>query len=819
MSKVYEIAFKMGGQISGTFTKAMKGAEHSLGGLQKQISHLNKEQKDIGSLKDLQMSVGKLSREFTQAQATAQRLGRELASTTNPTKKQTAEFEQARKASVKLKTKLAEQRQELKELRTTLNASGQSYRDLTARQKELARSAEKAQQAQASLQKTMLAQQKNTQKRDNLRGQLFDAAGLAFALAAPIKMAAQFEQSMANVGAVANATDQEMAQLTATARQLGSTTNWSASQAAEGMKFLAQAGFDTQQTMKAMPGMLDLASAGAIDLGQAADIASNILSGFKLNAGEMARVGDVMTNTFTSSNTNLSMLGETMKYVAPIASSASVPLEQVAAMAGKLGDAGVQGSEAGTALRAVIARLSAPSKTAAKALDELGISTKDAEGNLRDVPTVLAEIQKATQGMGSAARLEYTKTIFETEAMSAATILMEQSASGALQKYEESLYKAGSATEVARKQNETAMGAMRRLSSAAESIAITMGNVLLPTLADGAQKFANVIGVVDGLSKQFPLLTKIVITGTAALIALKVATIAGGFAFTYVKGVWLGAVAILKTLRAAYLLSTGATIAATNATKSAIVVSKAFTAAQWLFNAALAANPIGLVIVAITALIAAGVALYRNWDKVTAGFGKMWGNIKSWTTQGIQWLSNVFMNFHPLGFLINNFGAIDKWLSNFSLYNSGKKIISTLASGIMSKAQDLINSVKGIFAKVREYMPFSDAKVGPFSDLTKSGAAIMSTLAEGANGEQSLQQAMAGQMQSSRGGLLQSAENAAGGAGGGSIVVHLQQNISIPGGDNAAIREQAAAGAREGVEGFESKLNELMNRRRRLSYG
>ena len=819
MSKVYEIAFKMGGQISGTFTKAMKGAENSLGGLQKQVSQLNKEQKDIGKLQDLQMSVGKLSREFSQAQNTAQRLGQELSNTVNPTKKQKTEFDQARKAASKLKSRLSEQRQELHQLRGTLDASGQSYRELTERQKQLARSAQKAQEAQQSLQKTMLAQQQNVQKRDNLRGQLFDAAGLAFALAAPVKVAAQFEQSMANVGAVANATDEEMAQLTSTARQLGSSTSWSASQAAEGMKFLAQAGFDTKQTMQAMPGMLDLASAGAIDLGQAADIASNILSGFKLDAAEMARIGDVMTNTFTSSNTNLSMLGETMKYVAPIAASASVPVEQVAAMAGKLGDAGIQGSNAGTALRAVISRLSAPSGAAAKALDELGISTKDAEGNLRDVPSVLAEIQSATQGMGSAARLEYTKTIFETEAMSAATILMEQSSTGALQKYQESLYKTGSATEVARKQNETAMGAMRKLSSAAESIAITIGAALLPALVSGAEWLQKVTAKLDGLAKQFPNVTKYVVLGTAALIALKVATIAGGFAFTYVKGVWLTGIAVLKTLRAAYLLSTGATIASTNATKAAIIVSKAFTAAQWLFNAALSANPIGLVIVAITALIAAGVALYRNWDTVTAFFGKMWENIKAWTSKGIQWLTSAFMNFSPLGILIGSFGKIDSWLSNFSLYNSGKKIIQTLSSGIMSKAKDLIDSVKGVFSKVRDYLPFSDAKVGPFSDLTKSGAAIMSTLAEGAGREQSLQQSMSGNMQSSRNGLLQNAESAAGGMGGGSIVVHLSQNISVPGGDNAAVRDQAAAGAREGVEGFESKLNELMNRRRRLSYG
>lgn len=819
MSKVYEIAFKMGGQISGTFTKAMKGAEHSLGGLQKQVNQLNKEQKDIGSLKDLQMSVGKLSREFTQAQATAQRLGRELSNTANPTKKQKTEFDQARKASVKLKAKLAEQRQELKELRTTLNASGQSYRDLTARQKELARSAEKAQQAQSSLQKTMLSQQQNVQKRDSLRGQMFDAAALAVALAAPVRVAAQFEQQMAKVGAVSKASDKDLAQLTKTARELGATTNWSASQAAEGMEFLSMAGFDTQQTIKAMPGMLDLASAGAIDLAQAADIASNVLSGFKLEAADMGRVSDVLTNTFTSSNTNLSMLGETMKYVAPIAAATNTSIEETAAMAGLLGNNGIQASQAGTSLRQMISRLAGPMEKGRIALEELGVSTKDAGGNLRPVTDILRDMDAAMKDMGTAAKTETVKAVFGMESAAAATILLGEAGSGSLQEYTQKLYETGSATRVATKQNETAMGAMRRLSSATESIAITIGNALLPTLADAAQKFANIIGVVDGISQQFPTLTKLVVGGTAALIALKVATIAGGFAFTYIKGVWLAGVAVLKTMRVAYMLTTGATIASTNATKAAIVISKAMTAAQWLFNAALTANPIGLIVAAIAGLIAAGVALYKNWDTVVAFFIKMWENIKVWASQGIQWLTNAFMKFHPLGILAGAFGKINDWLSQFSLYNSGRKIIQTLASGIMSKAKALISTVKGVFSQVRDYLPFSDAKIGPFSDLTKSGAAIMSTLAEGAGGDQSLQQSMSGQMQSGRNGLLQSAENVASESASGSIVVHLSQNISVPGGDGASVREQAAAGAREGIEGFEVKLNELVNRRRRLSYG
>ncbi|MEO1951402.1 phage tail tape measure protein, partial [Thioclava sp.] len=152
-----------------------------------------------------------------------------------------------------------------------------------------------------------------------LVGEAAALAGTGYAMVRMLKPAVDFEASMAKVGAVSRASDNDLDRLTATARTLGRETPWSASQAAEGMQYLAMAGFDVNQTIEAMPGMLNLASAGATDLGTASDIASNILTGFNLKADQMNRLGDVMVNTFTSSNTTVGSLGETMKYVAPAA--------------------------------------------------------------------------------------------------------------------------------------------------------------------------------------------------------------------------------------------------------------------------------------------------------------------------------------------------------------------------------------------------------------------------------------------------------------------------------------------------------------------
>jgi TP901 family phage tail tape measure protein len=824
MSRTYELSFKLGAQMAGNFAKTMTSASGTLSTLNSKIADINKQSSSLKSLTDLRGKVAETSRAYIQASQNVAKLGRELSETESPTKEQIRNFEKAKKEVSQTKDRLNSQRESLRRLNTEMGTSSTSTKELTKRQSQLAAASEKAKAAQMSLNKTMAAQEENMSKRSEMRGQLFDAAGLAVALAAPVKIAAQFEQSMAKVGAVSGATDAQIAKLTATARDLGATTAWSASQAAEGMQFLSMAGFNTQQTIAAMPGMLNLASAGATDLGSAADIASNILTGFNLKAEEMGRLGDVMVNTFTTSNTNLSMLGETMKYVAPVAASTGVSLEQAAAMAAKLGDAGIQGSNAGTALRTVISRLSAPTSAASQALNKLGIETQDANGNLRDVPTILSEMNQSMASLGTAARAEMTSTIFGLEAASGATVLLGQAGSGALQQYTDTLYKTGSASRVAAKQNDNAMGAIKRLSSAAESIAITMGNVLLPTLARGAEYVASLVGVVDKLAQQFPVVTTVIVGATAAMIAMRVATIAGGYAFTFVRGAVLQVTKVIQMGRTAWLLYTGAMAASNTTSKAAIVVSKAMTAAQWLFNAALRANPIGLVITAITALIAAGVALYKNWDTVSAYAQKAWGAMKSFGLSALNGLKNAFINFTPIGWLMQAFGAAEGWLSNFSLYDSGKKILQTLGQGILSAAGSVIGSVKSVFNRVREYLPFSDAKVGPFSELTKSGSAIMGTLAEGVNSNQDLESSMNSQMAnagaSGIGGFSRSASSSQSSMQSGSneSISLTIENINIGDAGNKS-ESQIRKAVSDGGKDIVKQIQEAQSRQRRLSYG
>ena len=368
---------------------------------------------------------------------------------------------------------------------------------------------------------------RNERALDRARGGMVDSVAgfyaLKAALGAPLNAAIGFEAAMSKVGAVSRASDDQLAAMTSTARELGAKTAWSASQAAQGMEFLSMAGFGVNEVIAAMPGMLDLASASGADLGRTADIASNILSGFGIEAAEMGRVGDVLTNTFTSSNTNLEMLGNTMAYVAPVAAAAGASIETAAAMAGKLGDAGIQGSQAGTALRAMFTRLSAPPKKAADAIERLGIQTKDASGNLRDVPTILAEMNVAMEGMGTAAKTETLAHVFGMEAASAATVLLGQAGTGALQEYTKSLYEMGSASRVAAKMNDNTQGALKRLSSAFESMSISIGNALIPGFTALIEKIIPVIGWIDKFSEANPALASTIVQVVTGLVGFKIA--------------------------------------------------------------------------------------------------------------------------------------------------------------------------------------------------------------------------------------------------------------------------------------------------------
>lgn len=468
------------------------------------------------------------------------------------------------------------------------------------------------------------------------------AAALAPAIGA-VKIAMGFEDAMARVKAISGATGKDFAMLTTTARELGSKTVFSATEAAQGMSFLAMAGYKTNQIIAAMPGLLDTAAAGGMELAETSDIVSNILTSFGMTADDTGKVADVLTAGFTNSNVSLTQLGYTMKYVGSIAKSAGLSIEQTTAMAGKLGDAGYQGEMAGTVLRGALTRLVKPSKEAHMMLKKLGVATKDSSGKMRNMADIMAEMYQKTNDKN---RLEAFSTVFGQEAAAGALALAASAASGELDKLTKKLENAeGTAAAVARQMNDTTAGAFRMMKSALEDTAIELGNSLLPAIKGFATSLANVLPKVTTFIDDH---RKLIIMGlklVGGLIAAKLAFFTVGVAVTTVITPFVQFTAAISKVRSGLaLLKVGAAV------KNMSMLRYAINAV----GAALKANAIGLI---LTGVAIAAYAIYENWDAIATWFTALWERWKG-AVMSVWEVLKDFFGYTPLGVLVNNWGGL-----------------------------------------------------------------------------------------------------------------------------------------------------------------
>jgi TP901 family phage tail tape measure protein len=298
-----------------------------------------------------------------------------------------------------------------------------------------------------------------------------------------IRFLANFAQEMSTVKAISEATDEQFKQLRETAIDLGTTTRFTATQAASGMLFLARSGFETAEILETIPGVLNLAQAGALDLGRAADITTNILKGFGLATDQTARVVDVLALASNSANTTVEQLGQAMKFVAPIAAGVNMSLEDTAAAMQVLSNAGLQASMAGTGLRRVIGALEGPTTAQQKILARLGLSTDDVKVSQVGLVKALEALQSRTNDAGISLGLFGQRG-------GPAAIVMGKLTEEMIKFGDENLNKApGTAQRIADIMDDNLNGALLRVKSAWQGLLILFGDVSavsgLRTLLDG----------------------------------------------------------------------------------------------------------------------------------------------------------------------------------------------------------------------------------------------------------------------------------------------------------------------------------------------
>ena len=356
---------------------------------------------------------------------------------------------------------------------------------------------------------------------------------LARGLSAPVRVAAEFEQGMNRVRVLTDATDEQFARMSAQARELGRTTMFSATEATEGMGFLAQAGFEPDQIVGALPSTLQLAAAGQMDLASAADLASNVLDGYRLEVEDLAHVNDVMAATFTKTNTNLAQLGEAMSFAAPFAASAGIEFEEASAAIGLMGSVGIQGSRAGSALGQAINRMLNPTAQMRDDMEELGISFTDSEGRLLPLVDVVRQLEEHSEDAGLMARL------FGQRAGPAMASLVGMGADELEQLRDGMDDVGGTAQRIADVEMEGFNGRVRAMRSAMEGLQLVIGNALLPALTSIVEVLTDLAQPLAGLIEQYPQVTAAIIGLTASVVAFRIAAIGARFVSLHLKGALL----------------------------------------------------------------------------------------------------------------------------------------------------------------------------------------------------------------------------------------------------------------------------------------
>ena len=442
----------------------------------------------------------------------------------------------------------------------------------------------------------------------------FDRVGASArgAIAAPLMAAANLEEGLDRIAAKSGASVDQIAAIKARARELGADPRFkfSAAEAAQGFEVLSSAGIGVEDQLQAIEPMLVLAAAGFTTVDQAVKLNTDTLGAWGLGIEESARVSDLLIGAANTTKQSIDSLSNSLTQVGPVASKAGASIDEVLALQGVLAAGGITGSSADTVSRNLYQRLQAPSTEAARILRRLHVSTKDAKGNMRSLDAIMQELSAKMDkryGVGKKgnARASDLKQIFGDEAVAGAQLAMSAATSGMLEETRKGIA-AFDATAAATAAADNVVGAMATAKAAAEELAITAGDHLLPVASELLGELTAIARVVGQWAAEHPGAVK----GLAA-------TAAGVAALTTILGPLTRLVALAVT-------SWGYLGVAFAGLKSAALVA---AGGIKTLTAALLANPIGAIIAGVVALVAAGYLLWKNWDDVAAFFVRLWDRL------------------------------------------------------------------------------------------------------------------------------------------------------------------------------------------------
>jgi len=521
-------------------------------------------------------------------------------------------------------------------------------------------------------------------------------AGVAALGTAAVKTAADFDSSMSKVAAVSGATGKDFDDLKAKAREMGSKTKFSASEAAEAMNYMAMAGWKTEDMLSGIDGVMNLAAASGEDLATTSDIVTDALTAFGLSAQDSGHFADILAAASSNANTNVSMMGETFKYAAPIAGALGFSAEDTAEAIGLMANAGIKSSQAGTSLRTIMNNLTGDVKFTGAAFGEMEIATTNADGSMRDLSDILADCRGAFSQMSESEKAANAEALVGKNAMSGFLAIMN-AGEGDVSKLSNAIANCdGTAEKMAGTMQDNLEGQLTILKSQLEELAISFGELLMPAvraIVSGIQKF------VDVLNK-LPTGVKTVIT-VIALLAAAIGPV------LIVVGKTMSAVGTIMTY----------------APKIASMISTIGTGMKALWGI-LAANPIILIVAAIAALVAGFIYLWNTSDSFRQFWIDLWEGIKSVVSTAVEAVKGFLSGV--VDFISNNWQTILAFIVN--PFAGAFKLLYDNCEGFREFIDGFLNGVKELFTTI--WGGIVEVVSGVWESITTTIGTFMQTIFE-----------------------------------------------------------------------------------------
>lgn len=569
--KEFELLFRLKASLGSNFNSTFKGAIEQQKKLQDSLKSVNSLQGKVDGYNKASNAISqqneKLARLQTEHQKTAQkiqthqqnaeRLRAKIEETGDATGELTAQLvreeNEVQKNTEKLKSNesqiqrtrasIEQQKQQLVSMSEELREAGVNTDNLEEANGRLQRSYERLQNSQQTIQRLNQAQQNINESISHTKTQLVGTVGVMAAVGAaiyngPVKKAAEFQEQMSTVQAISGATGDDLKLLSEKAKEMGATTKFTGKEAGQAMEYMAMAGWETKDMMGGIEGVMNLAAASGEELAAVSDIVTDAMTAFGMTADGTTKVigkdglvkevsnathfADILAQASSNANTNVGMMGETFKYVAPVAGALGYTAEDTATLIGLMANSGIKASQAGTSLRKIFLGLQGGVELTGDKLGKYHLEVENTDGSMRKLEDVTGDLRKAFSQMTEAEKAANAEAIAGKTGMSGLLAIVNASEAD-YQKLTESIKGCdGAAKAMADTKLDNLNGQITLMQSAWDALQVELGEILLPVLTDLIKKATEVLGVVTTFVQKNPEMTKTIAKVVAGLMAFRV---------------------------------------------------------------------------------------------------------------------------------------------------------------------------------------------------------------------------------------------------------------------------------------------------------